>query len=244
MSESQNHSDLSEEEEEAYEETEGSADESENDTADDEGLTSGSESDASGTSERNKKEEDAKRKASLLKRKRQQIDKKEKKMKLDKDASSLKKPSKKSKKSSKEKDQSMDSESTKTVLDQPSTSKVEKSDKPANHIAGEDKSTKKEAPDFSDKNVDYNLYEDDPTRLMQKRIKISKDVVVSCRMITVHQPRSNSFEYAAVVFARKGKADKAFEFNLPLDLAPRIISALHLMMKDNSKFFEKNSIKS
>jgi hypothetical protein len=108
-----------------------------------------------------------------------------------------------------------------------------------NKLAGEEKKPKKEYPDFSDKNVDYNLYHEDPCTLIQKRVKISNDVVMSCKMITVNQSQANRFEYAAVVFARKGKTDKAFEYNLPLNLAPRIIAALNLMMKDNPRFFDK-----
>ena len=236
---------MSEEEEEEDIESEDS--ESDDSNVDEEN-SSGTESDASGASEIRKKEEDAERKTSLLKRKRKQLKQsaEKKKVKLDHEVEASKSSSKKlkkKKKTSSEKTDDAVKTSTSVELDQskPTTSGGEK---PATVIAGETTTLpKKEAPDFSDKNVDYDLFKDDPTRVIQKKCKLSRDVVMSCKMITVNQPKL-SFEYAAVVFARKGKADKAFEFNLPLELAPRIISGLTLMMKDYPRFFENNSIKS
>ena len=235
---------MSEEEEEDIE-----SENSESDDSDvDEENSSGTESDASGASEVRKKEEDAKRKTTLLKRKQKQLKQSAEKRKIDHEVESSSSPSKKLKKKSKKTSPEKTDDAARThtaseEMDQakPTTSSGEK---PATVIAGETTTLpKKEASDFSDKNVDYDLFKDDPTRVIQKRCKLSKDVVMSCKMITVNQPKL-SFEYAAVVFARKGKADKAFEFNLPLELAPRIISALTLMMKDNPRFFEKNSIPS
>ena len=49
-----------------------------------------------------------------------------------------------------------------------------------------------------------------------------------------------SYDYAALTFLRKIQNQKAFEFNLPLSLAPNIIEALKLIMKDNPKFFKKH----
>lgn len=150
-----------------------------------------------------------------------------------KKSSSSKKGKKKSQKPAT--DETMDSSAPNVeVGDQPQASTSA-----TTNIAGDEKRPKKEYPDFSDKNVDYNLYHEDPCTLIQKRVKISNDVVMSCKMITVNQSQANRFEYAAVVFARKGKTDKAFEYNLPLNLAPRIIAALNLMMKDNPRFFDK-----
>ena len=97
---------------------------------------------------------------------------------------------------------------------------------------------KKDYPDFSDKNVDVNLYNDDPQTVIQKRIKVSDNIVVSCKMIAVNQRQANGFEYAAIVFARKGRADKAFEYNLPLSLAPKVIAALNIIVNENPKFFQ------
>ena len=237
---------MSEEEEE---DIESEVSESDDDSDVDAENSSGTESDASGASEIRKKEEDAKRKTSLLKRKHKQLKQsaEKKKVKLDTEesvaasTSSSKKLKKKSKKAPNEKND--DAEKAKAVesdISKPTTSSGEK---PATGEITTIPVSKRESHDFSDKNVDYDLFKDDPTRVIQKRCKLSKDVVMSCKMITVNQPKL-SFDYAAVVFARKGKADKAFEFNLPLELAPRIISALNLFMKDNPRFFEKYSIPS
>jgi len=223
--ESQDPAYMSEEEEEEEDIIETDESELENDSDDDEDHTSGSESDQSGSSEKRKKEEDAKRKVSLLKRKKKQLKQlTEKKAKIDESKHDLKK--KKSKKAEKEL----------PVTDAVKPDELVK-EKHANKIEGE---VKKKSTDFSALNIDVNLYDDDPNRLVKKSIQISKDTVVSCRMITVQQPRANSFEFAAIVFTRKGKDDKAFEFNLPLNLAPRIINALNLMIKHNSNFFDKN----
>lgn len=97
---------------------------------------------------------------------------------------------------------------------------------------------KKDYPDFSDKNVDVDLYNDNPHTVIQKRIKVSDNIVVSCKMIAVNQRQANGFEYAAIVFARKGRADKAFEYNLPLTLAPKVIAALNIIVNENPKFFQ------
>ena len=184
--------------------------ETEDNTDDDERNTEGTDSDASGATEEIEKKEDAKRKTALLKRKKKALESKIKPKKIKKDDENDK-LKKEKKKSSKEKDGKNDSTE-----------------------AGE----KKELPDFSDKNVDFNLYHDDPQKVNLKRIKISDSVIVSCKMIQVNQRQSNSFEYPAIVFARKGRTDKAFEYNLPLNLAPKVIAALNIIVKENPKFFQ------
>jgi hypothetical protein len=106
-----------------------------------------------------------------------------------------------------------------------------------------DKKKTREGPVFNDKNLDYNLYSNDPDNVVSKKIKISNNVIMTCRMIDGSEGRKTaaaySYDYAALSFLRKTKDEKAFEFNLPLNLAPNIIEALKLIMNDNPKFFQK-----
>jgi len=100
---------------------------------------------------------------------------------------------------------------------------------------------KKESPVFNDKNLDYNLFSDDPDNVVSKKIKIAKNVILQCSMIDGNEKGKNAAfqDYAALSFLRKTKDEKAFEFNLPLGLAPNIIEALKLIINDNPKFFHK-----
>jgi hypothetical protein len=102
---------------------------------------------------------------------------------------------------------------------------------------------KREGPVFNDKNLDYNLYCNDPDNVVSKKIKISNNVIMTCRMIDGSEGRKTaaaySYDYAALSFLRKTKDEKAFEFNLPLNLAPNIIEAIKLIINDNPKFFQK-----
>ena len=100
---------------------------------------------------------------------------------------------------------------------------------------------KKESPLFNDKNLDYNLFSDDPDNVVSKKIKIAKNVILQCSMIDGNEKGKNAAfqDYAALSFLRKTKDEKAFEFNLPLGLAPNIIEALKLIINDNPKFFHK-----
>jgi hypothetical protein len=107
------------------------------------------------------------------------------------------------------------------------------------------KKVTREAPVFNDKNLDYNLFSSDPDNVISKKIKIASNVIVTCRMMEGNDGRktANAYEfppYAALSFLRKTKNEMAFEFNLPLVLAPKIIEALKLMMNDNPKFFSKH----
>jgi hypothetical protein len=106
-----------------------------------------------------------------------------------------------------------------------------------------DKKKTREAPVFNDKNLDYNLFQNAPENVISKKIKISSNVIMTCRMIDGSEGRktASSFmqDYAALSFLRKTKDEKAFEFNLPLNLAPNIMEALKLIMNDNPKFFQK-----
>ena len=44
-------------------------------------------------------------------------------------------------------------------------------------------------------------------------------------------------DYAALCFIRKTKADKLFEFNIPLFCLDKLAEALQIIRKDNAKYF-------
>lgn len=96
---------------------------------------------------------------------------------------------------------------------------------------------KKEMPSFSDKNVDYDLFNSSASNVVPRRIKVSNNIVVTCRMVEQKEGRNLTYDYPAITFQRKTTGEKMFEFILPLSLAPKITEAINLLIKDNSKFF-------
>jgi hypothetical protein len=136
------------------------------------------------------------------------------------------------------------------VVAQSSTNNNMDATPPAQSLQGEkqfdpsslvDKKTK--TPVFNDKNCDYNVYTGDPNNVVCKKVRIDKNLILTCRMIEANEGRKTNTmsysEYAALSFVRKMRDDRAFEFNLPLNLAPAIIEGLQLIMNDNPRFFKK-----
>lgn len=95
--------------------------------------------------------------------------------------------------------------------------------------------------EYNDKNVDYNLYNEAPEHIKNLKIKISSNVIMLCRMIeaTGNTSQGLTYDYAALSFVRQSKNGKAYEFNLPLNLAPSIVKGITLLIKQNPKFFDK-----
>lgn len=98
----------------------------------------------------------------------------------------------------------------------------------------------KDVPLFNDKNVDYNLYHEAPENVATKKIKLSSNVILMCKMIeATGDQRGLTYDYAALSIIRKTKNNKAYEFNLPLTIAPNLMRGVELIMKDNQHFFQK-----
>ncbi len=74
-------------------------------------------------------------------------------------------------------------------------------------------------------------------------LAIEVAIMTASRMIEANEGRKTNTmsysDYAALSFVRKMRDDRAFEFNLPLNLAPAIIEGLQLIMNDNPRFFKK-----
>lgn len=95
-----------------------------------------------------------------------------------------------------------------------------------------------ELPAFTDKDVDIDLFHSSPTNVVPVKIKVSSNLIVSCRNVDQAESKNITYDYAAVTIQRKTGTDKMFEFIMPLSLTPRIISAMKLIMRENTKFFE------
>lgn len=101
------------------------------------------------------------------------------------------------------------------------------------------KREKKESPIFNDKNVDYNLYHEAPENVATKKIKLSSNVILMCKMIeATGDQRGLTYDYAALSIIRKTKNNKAYEFNLPLTIAPNLVKGVELIMNENKHFFQ------
>ena len=244
-----------EEEEEEVSETEEMSEDDEyvpsSDSEDTHGGSEESESESEGGSDF----EEAKRQDVVLKRKRKaQVQKEVKKIKVDDKrmkkpmATPKSKPTKEVKHKKTPKKVSFDESKSDVVKTKPESEKKKDDEEKTAGPEGEEiedpkKSKKKEPPVFNDKNLDYNLFNDAPENVVPKKIKISNTVLVTCKMIDAITGGASgglSYDYAALTFLRKIQNQKAFEFNLPLSLAPNIIEALKLIMKDNPKFFKKH----
>lgn len=97
--------------------------------------------------------------------------------------------------------------------------------------------------EFNDKNVDYNLYNEAPEHIKQMKVKLSSNILMFSRMIEASSgstAQGLSYDYAALSFQRNTRTGKAYEFNLPLSLAPTVIKGIQFLIKNNPKFFEKH----
>lgn len=113
---------------------------------------------------------------------------------------------------------------------------------------GEDKEEKKgggkkkETPIFNDKNVDFDLFNSSPSNVVSRKIKVSNNLMVTCRMIDQTEGKSSlTYDYAALTIQRKTANEKMFEFIIPLSLTPRIIEAMKIIVDENKKFFKPQS---
>jgi hypothetical protein len=65
-----------------------------------------------------------------------------------------------------------------------------------------------------------------------KKIKLSSNLMLERRMLHVTENGKKEYSYPAIVFLRKTKDDKAFEFNIPLTIGQRLIDALEIILND------------
>ena len=217
-------------------ETETEASETEYDTTDVEGTVSGSSSGEESEAEVIVE----KKKAASLKRKRSHPPTKltqlvadktdERKENDDETKADRKKKSHVSKrqKKSDEKEQPLATEGEKTFKDEEGN-EVKK-------IAP----TKKSPILFDSGRVDFNLDTENPNNIIQKTVQISTGLKMTCKMLagaTMSSGKVSYPDWAALIFQKKIKDEKCFEFNLSLKDAPKIVEGLKFLIGENKKFF-------
>ena len=90
---------------------------------------------------------------------------------------------------------------------------------------------------FNDGNVDVNLYTSEAQQIVKKKIKISSSLIVCSQIIDNWDNKNFNSEYASITIQRKLKDGKAFEFNIPLNLAYSLQNAIQIIIDSNPKFF-------
>ena len=121
----------------------------------------------------------------------------------------------------------------------PAKGKGKATNAPSDDSNSKEGTSGKEKPNFEGK-VDINLYTEDPTNIIPKTVQISKTLKLSCRMISGAQMFSGKITYPdwpGLVFQKKIKDGKAFEFNTNLTDVPNLIKGLQFILKENPTFF-------
>ncbi len=225
--------DYVEESEAATSDEEGSDDDVEDDSGDDESppVRSKSESDRPGKSGEEK--EDAKKAG--MKRKAEKVkDGKMKKVKFEKKtaaASALKSTDKGKKIIKKSSEPEIQAEPVKAITKKDSKKESKKTDAHADAVAGE-----KNYPVFEEKNVDYNFVKNSSLNVVQRRCQIAPNIILQCKNVEFTQ-NGQQIDFASLTFSRKTKNGRAFDYNMPLSLAPVLIEAVQQIINDNAKFF-------
>ena len=96
---------------------------------------------------------------------------------------------------------------------------------------------KKSYPTFEDKNLDYDYAANSPSNIIQRRVKIAANIILTCKNVEIVS-NGQPVDLASLSFSRKTKNGKAFDYNMPLSLAPVLIKGLQTIIRDNAKFFD------
>jgi len=87
------------------------------------------------------------------------------------------------------------------------------------------------------KNQDIDFDEADVTidmsveKFERKKIKLTSNLMVERRMVDVKEPGRKQYSFPAIVFLRKMKDEKAFEFNIPMSVGSKLVEALEIFLK-------------
>jgi len=107
---------------------------------------------------------------------------------------------------------------------------------------GEEIKEVKEGKKYNDKNVDFNLYNEAPENIIETKVKLSSNVMMMSKMIeATGEAKGLTYDMAALVIVRRLKNGDKFEFNLPLNLAANIKTAIDYIMQKNRHFFDKKN---
>lgn len=105
-------------------------------------------------------------------------------------------------------------------------------------VTSKDGDTKKKVIMFNDEDVHLNLYNEAPQNIKVKKIKLSQSLLVLCQIIEGADMKGGyNNDFAAITFQKKMKDGKAYEFSIPLTLAPIVQTALQHIIDANPHFF-------
>ena len=100
---------------------------------------------------------------------------------------------------------------------------------------------KNESQSFGDMDVDLDLYHSAPSNVVPMRIKLANNLILTCKNLDQKDSKI-AYDYAALTFQRRTGQDKIFEFNLPMSITPRLMSALKAICTKNHKFFKPDGL--
>jgi hypothetical protein len=224
-----------EESEEATTDEEGSDDNIEDDSGDDESPPVRSKSDSNRPSKSRQEKEDAKKTG--LKRKAEEIrDGKVKKIRSEKKtaaSSAIKSADNKGKRIPKKSPSEKEEIKADPVKALPKK-ESKKEPKKTNDLSTE--SGEKNYPVFEEKNIDYNFVKNSSLNVVQRRCQIAPNIILQCKNVEFTQ-NGQQIDFASLTFSRKTKNGRAFDYNMPLSLAPVLIEAVQQIINDNAKFF-------
>lgn len=95
---------------------------------------------------------------------------------------------------------------------------------------------------WNDRNCDHDLDDHAASNVHTRKIKISSNLILSCKMISHLENKHLTQDYAALVFSRKTNKDKVYDFNIDLRVTERLIRALQIIMEENPVFFNKRTL--
>ena len=100
------------------------------------------------------------------------------------------------------------------------------------------KAGKKEAKMFNDKHIDIDLFDSDPEKIVSRKIRLNSSLLLSCRTMEATGPNGGQIEWAALLFEKRAKDGRSFDFNIGLSLAVPLIQGLKEIIKANPKYFK------
>lgn len=137
------------------------------------------------------------------------------------DEESVKKKEKNCKKTEKEKDRKKISKEENESLKKKEASKSSKKSTCAK---------KYDSHDYDESGIILDMSKSHSTQ--PKKIKLANNLLLERRILNVKDKDKKEFSYPSIIFVRKTNDSKAFEFNFPLSLVPRVIDALKYMLDD------------
>jgi len=92
---------------------------------------------------------------------------------------------------------------------------------------------------WNDRNCDIDLDDQAASNVHFRKIKISNNLIISCKMISHLENKNLHQDYAALVFSRKTNKDRTFDFLIDMRVTERLIKALQIVIDENPVFFNK-----